>query len=297
MTATQAALYARVSSEHQATAGTIASQVAALRERITADGLTLDAALTFIDDGFSGATFVRPALERLRDAAAVGAIDRLYILAPDRLARRYAYQVLLTEELQRVGVDVIFLERARGTTPEDELLVQVQGVVAEYERAKILERGRRGRRQGALAGAVAVIGHAPYGYRYVPKALGGGQAYYEVLPDEAHVVRQVFAWVGRERLSMGEVARRLTRTGVPRRTSTAPWDRSVVYSLCTRTCARNGAIRRSRAVRPPSIMCPRTSGSACLSRLWWTSTYLTPCRSSSRITAVMPSWNGAAPSF
>jgi site-specific DNA recombinase len=244
------ALYARVSSEQQAMARTIDSQVAAVRERIAADGLTISEELTFIDDGFSGATLVRPALERLRDSAAAGGITRLYVLAPDRLARKYAYQVLLLEELRRAGVQVIFLTQSPGTTPEDELLVQVQGMVAEYERAKILERARRGKRQGALAGSVAVIGHAPYGYRYVTKAEGGGQARYEVLLEEARVVREIFTWVGQEHVSMGEVGRRLTAAGVPRRTSADPWDRSLVYSLCKNPAYRGAAAFGKTTVGP-----------------------------------------------
>jgi predicted site-specific integrase-resolvase len=128
----RSAVYARVSSEHQATAQTIASQSAAPRERVAADGLRLHDDLVFIDDGYSGASLVRPALERLRDAATAGEVERLYVQSPDRLARRYAYQVLLVDELQRAGVELVFLNRAVGQTPEDELLLQVQGIVAEW---------------------------------------------------------------------------------------------------------------------------------------------------------------------
>ena len=99
-----AALYARVSSDQQAAAHTIARQVAALRERVALDGLVLPEAMQFLDEGDSGATFVRPALERLRDVIAAGAIDRLYVHSPDRLARKYAYQVLLVDEFQRMSV-------------------------------------------------------------------------------------------------------------------------------------------------------------------------------------------------
>ena len=129
-----AAIYARVSSEQQADAHTIASQLAALRERVAADGLTLLNDVSFIDEGYSGATLIRPALERLRDAVAAGDIDRLYVHSPDRLARKYAYQALLLDEFQRVGVEVVFLNRPLGQSPEDDLLLQVQGMVAEYER-------------------------------------------------------------------------------------------------------------------------------------------------------------------
>jgi site-specific DNA recombinase len=231
MSVLQAALYARVSSEQQADAHTIASQMAALRERVTADGLTLLPEREFIDAGYSGATLVRPALERLRDLAAAGGLDRLNVHSPDRLARKYAYQVLLLDEWQRAGVEVVFLNRAVGTTPEDELLVQVQGMVAEYERAKILERSRRGKRHAAHGGSVNVLSGAPHGYRYIPKTEGGGQARYEIVLDEARVVRQIFAWVGRDRLTIGEVCRRLTAAGECTRTGKLVWDRATVWTM------------------------------------------------------------------
>ena len=178
------ALYARVSTDRQAREGTIDSQVSAICARMEADGDALEADLCFCDDGVSGTTLVRAALERLRDQAAAGAIDRLYVLAPDRLARRYAHQMVLLEELQGCGVDVVFVNRPLGASPEDQLLVQVQGVVAEYERAKILERTRRGRLHAAHCGRVNVLVRAAYGYRYIDKHAGGGLASYEVLEDE-----------------------------------------------------------------------------------------------------------------
>src|SRR5262245_62219974 len=231
MNSLQAALYARVSSAQQTEAHTVASQVVALRERIAADGLLLPEALQFIDEGYSGATLVRPALERLRDVAAAGAVDRLYVHSPDRLARKYAYQVLLVDEFQRGGVEIIFLNRELGRSPEDDLLLQVQGMMAEYERAKIIERHRRGKLHAARSGAVNVLSGAPYGYRYVTKHDGGGQARYDVLPEEARVVRQVFTWVGRDRLSIGEVCRRLMQAGERTRTGRLVWERSVFWAI------------------------------------------------------------------
>ena len=137
------ALYARVSSVQQAKQATVASQVAALEERAKTDGHVVLPADIFVDEGFSGATLARPALERLRDRAAEGGFEILYVHSPDRLARRYAYQVLLMEEFSQHGVSIIFLLGPAGRSAEDELLVQVQGMIAEYERAKILERCRR----------------------------------------------------------------------------------------------------------------------------------------------------------
>ena len=231
MSSPQVAIYARVSSDHQAEAQTVASQVAALRERIAAEGLALPDAMQFIDEGYSGTTLIRPALERLRDVIAARAVDRLYIHSPDRLARKYAYQVLLVDEFRRAGVEVIFLNRALGQSPEDDLLLQVQGMIAEYERAKIIERHRRGKRHAAQAGVVNVLSGAPYGYRYVAKYAGGGRARYEIVPDEARLVRQVFAWVGRDRQTIGEVCRRLTRAGEVTRTGKTVWDRSMVWGM------------------------------------------------------------------
>src|SRR6266540_4165458 len=136
-----AAIYARVSSERQREGGTIESQVAGLHELAQARGLVVPEQLVFLDEGFSGAMLLRPALERLRDRAAEGCFEVLLCHCPDRLARRYAYQVLLLEELDRAGVEVVFLrEGERSGSPEDELLRQFQGMIAEYERAQIWDR-------------------------------------------------------------------------------------------------------------------------------------------------------------
>jgi len=231
MTDGQVALYARVSSEHQVEAHTIDSQVAALRERIATDGVDLQNVLEFIDAGYSGSSLVRPALERLRDIAATGGLDRLYVHCPDRLARHYAYQVLLLDELTQRGVEVIFLNRPLGHTPEDQLLLHVQGVIAEYERAKFLERSRRGKRHAAQEGRVGILCHAPYGYRYVPKQEGGGDARFDIIGDEARVVQQVFAWVGQERCTINAVCRRLHQAGVRTRTGKEHWDHKTIWDM------------------------------------------------------------------
>jgi site-specific DNA recombinase len=226
-----AALYARVSAEQQGEPSAIQSQVAALRAHLAERGVAVPPEREFLDEGYSGATLVRPALERLRDLVAAGGLDELYVHAPDRLARKYAYQVLLLEEFARAGVRVVFLAGPRGQTPEDDLLLQVQGMVAEYERARFLERSRRGKRHAAQGGAVSVLTGAPYGYRYVGKHDGAGEARYDVVLEEAAVVRQVFAWVGAERLSLSEVARRLTQAGVATRKGQGRWVPSVVWDM------------------------------------------------------------------
>jgi site-specific DNA recombinase len=229
------ALYARVSTEQQARDATIASQIAALREHIAADGRQLEPDHAYLDEGYSGSTLLRPALERLRDVVAAGDIERLYVHAPDRLARRYAHQVLLMEEFRRASVEVVFLNRPIGGTAEDDLLLQIQGVIAEYERAKILERSRRGRRHAARAGLVSAFTTAPFGYRYVTKDQGDGVARFEVVPEEARMVRLSFAWVGLERLSLREVCRRLEGAGCPTRRGSTRWYASTVRGMLANT--------------------------------------------------------------
>jgi len=246
----QVAMYARVSSEQQSEANTIESQIADLRARIAARGLTLLPEQEFVDNGYSGATLIRPALERLRDVVAAGGIDHLYVHCPDRLARNYAHQVLLLEEFLRAGVEVIFLNREVGQTPEDQLLLQVQGMIAEYERAKILERSRRGKRHAAQAGNVSVLSCAPYGYRYVSKWESGGEARLEIVLEEAPVVRQIFAWVGRDRCSIGEVQRRLNAAGEQTRTGKTVWDRATIWGILKNPTYKGEAAFGKTAVEP-----------------------------------------------
>jgi len=230
-TALCVALYARVSSDHQAKAATIESQLSALEDRISQDNYVLDVELRFLDDGYSGSTLLRPALEQLRDVAYADAIDILYVHSPDRLARRYAYQVLLIDEFKKAGVEIIFLNHAINDSPEDELLLQMQGMIAEYERAKIMERSRRGKRHAAQRGSVNVLSGAPYGYRYVSVKETGGDARYEIISEEARIAIQVYEWIGRDALSIGEVRRRLHEQGIKTKTGKEWWDRTTIWGM------------------------------------------------------------------
>src|SRR4051794_22022820 len=243
--------YARVSGEKQAKEGTIASQIEAVLKRVADDALECAPELRFVDDGYSGSTLVRPGLERLRDQAAAGAIDRLYVLDPDRFSRKYAYQVLILEELTHCGVEVVFLCNPLGHDPAENLLLQVQGMIAEYERAKILERSRRGKQHAARRGSVSVLSGAPYGYRYIGKHEGDGEARYQVVAEEARVVRTIFEWVGQERCSIGEVCRRLRREGIPTRTGKAAWDRSVVWAALKNPAYKGTAAFGKTHAGPP----------------------------------------------
>jgi site-specific DNA recombinase len=225
-----AAIYARVSSDQQREAHTIASQTAALIEFAKRNEFDVPKEWIFEDEGHSGATLERPALERVRDLAAEGQIRAVLVYAPDRLSRKYAYQVLLMEEFARNGVETRFVRAAQSETPEDQLLLQFQGMIAEYERAQTLERSRRGKRHRAKSGEVSVLSNAPYGYLYVKKT-DESPAAYRVIETEARVVRRVYKMYTSGALSIGEITRKLNEEGTPTRKKSARWERSVVWGI------------------------------------------------------------------
>jgi site-specific DNA recombinase len=251
-----AAIYARVSSDRQKEQHTIASQTAALIDYAQASGYTVPPEWIFQDEGYSGAVLVRPGLEALRDLAAEGQISAVLVYSPDRLSRKYAYQVLLAEELARCGVELVFLKSPAGTSPEDQLLMQFQGMIAEYERAQIAERCRRGKRHRAHQGIVNVLSGAPYGYRYVRKT-DSSAAYYQVIEREVRVVRTVFEAYTQQGLSINTIARLLNERQIPTRTGTTRWERSTVWGLLRnpayagRACYGKTELRpRQRITRP-----------------------------------------------
>ncbi len=203
----RAAIYARVSSHRQQKQATVESQLADLRERVGRDGVGLLEEHILVDDGHSGSYLDRPGLDRLRDLVHERIIDVVYVHSPDRLARRYAYQAILIDEFNRSGCQLIFLNHTPSQDPEGQLLVQIQGVIAEYERAKITERLRRGKLHRARQGVV-VSWKAPYGYRYIPRQgeVAGG---WEVNEAEAPAIPTLFGWVRDEGISIRQATRRL----------------------------------------------------------------------------------------
>src|SRR5271166_2329403 len=225
-----AAIYARVSSEQQREEKTIASQTASLIEFAKTRSLEVPTEWVFEDEGYSGATLERPGLERVRDLAAEGQIQVVLAYSPDRLSRKYAYQILLIEELAKHGVETVFVNAPQGTSAEDQLLVQFQGMIAEYERAQILERSRRGKRHRAKSGEVSVLSGAPYGYLYVRKT-EETPAFYQIDAAEAEIVRLAYDNYTAKGLSIGAIARLLREMGLPTRHRVTRWERSVVWAI------------------------------------------------------------------
>ncbi len=209
----QAAMYVRVSTTQQKEEETIESQKTALSIFAKSKGFEIPNRLVFEDNGVSGATLVRPALDKLRDYASEGIFDHLFIFSPDRLSRKYAYQVLLVEEFKKYDINVVFQNSPSQTSPEETMLLQMQGMFAEYERAQITERTRRGKKHKAKNGAISVLTRASYGYRYIKSPLEN-QTYLEINDNEASVVRAIFTLYIKERLSMGQIKVHLEKHGI-----------------------------------------------------------------------------------
>ena len=226
------AAYARVSTQRQAQANTTEQQLERLRAYAQAQGWGLPAENVFRDDGYSGATLRRPGLDRLRDAAASARLDCILITAPDRLARNYVHQVLLVEELQRHGAQVEFLDRPMSQDPHDQLLLQIRGAVAEYERTLITERMRRGRLAKLRAGSLLPWTRPPYGYRLDPDQ-PRGPAGVRLEEAEAAVVRDLFAWYAEEGATILGLIQRLQQLGITSPKGHRTWNSSVLQRVLT----------------------------------------------------------------
>jgi site-specific DNA recombinase len=226
------AVYVRVSTQRQAQTLSIEQQLERLNAYILSQGWELLAEDIFRDDGYSGASLKRPGLDRLRDAVALAGVDRVLMTAPDRLARNYVHQVLLLEELQRHGCRVEFLDRPMSEDPHDQLLLQIRGAVAEYERTLIAERMRRGRLAKLQAGLLLPWTSPPYGYRHDPDR-PRDPAGVRLEPAEAAVVQDLFAWYREEAVSLYELVRRLEAMGLPSPTGQTHWNAPSVRRILT----------------------------------------------------------------
>ena len=211
----RAALYARVSTDKQEREETIERQLDALYHAVAVGAYEVPAGGVFVDEHASGTRLDRPALDRWRDLAAEGAFDTVVVWSPDRRARRDAYQVVLLEELTRCGCEVVFVHHPFGHSPEEQMFWHIQGGFAEYERALMQDRTRRGQLCAARQGRVN-WGHPPYGYPYIRKT--ATTPHHVVIKEvEAEVGRQISRWCVEEQLRSSALHQRLTVPGVPTR--------------------------------------------------------------------------------
>lgn len=250
-----AGIYSRVSSSQQKESQTIESQVSELLEYAKQYNYHIPKEWIFRDEGYSGSNLIRPGLDRIRDLAAEQQLEAILIYAPDRLSRSYAYQVMLLEELN-ANVEVIFIKSPKSDSPESALLIQFQGMIAEYERALIMERSRRGKRHKAKRGVVNVLSGAPYGYLYIKKT-ETTCASYEILDVEAKVVRDIYRLFTENFWSIGKITKWLTTQKIPSKKGKSIWDRSTVWAILRnpaymgKACfGKTTKVKRKKITRP-----------------------------------------------
>jgi site-specific DNA recombinase len=251
----QVAIYVRVSTQHQAQQQTVEQQLERLRPHIQAQGWDLPDEYIFRDDGYSGASLNRPGLDRLRDLAATAGFDRVLLTDPDRLARKYVHQVLLIEELEHKGCQVEFLDRPMSQDPHDQLLLQIRGAVAEYERTLIAERMRRGRLSKFRAGTLLPWTRPPYGYRLAPDRPRDPKGV-RIEPAEAAIVAEIYAEYLQDGVGLIKVANHLAAQNIPSPTGKKRWGLATLRAILTnpaytgrvyagRTRPRPAKVRRS----------------------------------------------------
>jgi len=224
------ASYARVSTEEQREGQTIDSQVAEL-DRFAREKAWLIVDV-YKDEGWSGALMARPALDRLRDDARKGLFQAVLINDVDRLARDVAHLGIIKRDLERQGVKVIFRKLPAESSPTNNLMVNILGSFAEFERELIADRTRRGRRHKVEVRQEYLGSITAYGYRYIPKDRAAGKdGVLEVAPEEAAIVRQMFEWVAADALSARQIVHRLNDLKIPPRKGGRRWGKSSVLRI------------------------------------------------------------------
>ena len=224
------AIYVRVSTDRQTQAQTIEQQLERLRGHLDLQGEPLSADNIFRDDGYSGANLNRPGLDRLRDRVRGGVLDRVLLTSPDRLARNYVHQMVLVEEWERCGCKVEFLDRPMSQDPHDQLLLQIRGAVAEYERVLIAERMRRGRQMKLKAGALLPWTIPPYGYRSAPDRPRDPSGV-QIEPAEGAIVRELFARYLDDKGTLLSLARHLSQFSLPSPRGNPRWSAASIRGL------------------------------------------------------------------
>ena len=226
------AVYVRVSTSRQVKLQTIEQQLERVRKHVLGEGWELPEENVFRDDGYSGTVLKRPGLDALRDRARLRDLEVVVVLSPDRLARNYVHQMVLIEELEKGGCRVEFVERPMSSEPNDQLLLQIRGAVAEYERTLLSERMRRGRLAKYKAGLLLPWTHVPYGYRVDPDRPRDPAG---VRPDEAKaaVVAEIFAMYLEEGASLFGVSRHLESRRIPAPRGGKVWSVATLRGILT----------------------------------------------------------------
>jgi site-specific DNA recombinase len=226
-----AVIYARVSSQQQKEEETIDSQIETLLNYANENGFDVPVEWIFKDNGYTGTTLDRPGLDNLRDLTREYPIHAILVYSPDRLARKYALQLILDEEFRKLGVQLIYFKGgSEQKTPEDCLLAHFQGIFAEYERAQILDRTRRGKLYKIRQGDVRMLPPPPYGYYKERNTL-----FYTIKENEAQNVRKIFHLFAKDRLNLRQIALRLQEENILAPKGGQKWEPSTIKGILGNT--------------------------------------------------------------
>ena len=223
------AIYARVSSLKQKEGENVQSQISALVDYANKNEYSIPNGWIFADEGVSGSVLQRPALESLRELIQEGLVDIVLVYSPDRLSRKYAYQLILEMEFDKQGVELVFLNTPKAKNPEEQLSLHFKSIFAEYERAQIMERCRRGRNHRAKQGCVSVIPTAPFGYDYVSKSVSSLPQY--VINEDSKTVKKIFSLYIENNNSITKVCRELYLEGILSPKGKSKWCTSTVRDI------------------------------------------------------------------
>jgi len=246
------AIYVRVSTQRQAQAQTIEQQLDRLQSHLQSQGWQVRDENIFRDDGYSGASLNRPGLDRLRDQVKAAEIDRILITAPDRLARNYVHQMVLLEEFAQHGVDVEFLEHPMSQDPNDQLLLQIRGAVAEYERTLIAERMRRGRQTKMRAGILLPWTRPPYGYQVNPDR-PRDPAGVRLDPAAAAAVHEMFVAYAQDHVGLFTLAKHLQALGLPTPQGETRWNPGTIRYILSNPVYTGQVYAGRKCVQTPRL--------------------------------------------
>lgn len=217
-------IYARVSTDEQAQKGySLQDQIKSCRKKANSDNVK-----EYIDDGISGEILDRPALTALRNDVKEGIIKKVICLDPDRLSRKLMNQLIITDEFDKMGVELVFVNGDYAKTPEGQLFLSLRGAISEFEKAKMNERMSRGRREKARQGKI-VKDPKVYGYDYDPET-----EQLVINEEEAEVVRLIFDLFTKPNdlvKGINGIAHYLTSLGIKTKKGKSVWHRQVVRQI------------------------------------------------------------------
>ncbi len=232
------AIYSRVSTEEQKQGENIEAHIAELKTLMDKEGNYLwhGERGIYKDEGYSGAIIARPGLDRLRDDAKLGRYKKVYFLETGRVARENHIIGLVVNELKMRGIEIRFQKTPVSNDAAGDLMLNIYGSFAQYERAMIADRCRRGQRYKAESRKLIVGSTAPYGFRYIKKDKENNkEGYYKKRPDQIVIVQKMFELVDRDAYSARKLAKWLTDGNVPTPRGNKVWSGRTVLAILRRT--------------------------------------------------------------